>query len=334
MIASDRASVELHCHIDGCVRVPTIAELARAQGVELGGDPRTLAVAPSDCGSLLDYIRAIDVALTVLQTPDALFRAAYELVETWASDGVLHGEARFAPALHTRNGLRHREIVDSVADGLRAGSERFAVDTSLILSCMRPADPGLTWSIVELAATHDAVAGVDVAGPEQGVSLLPHAPAFRAGKDAGLRITVHAGEAGGAENVWAAIDELGAERIGHGIRAIEDHALVQRLATDRILLEVCPTSNVQTRATPALRSHPLNDLRRSGVPVSISTDARTVSQVTMHSEYELVRDSFGWQHADWQGAQRAALDAAFMSDTARADTRRSLERAWADGIHS
>ena len=324
MSGTGPASVELHCHVDGCVRVPTIADLARAQGIELRGDPWTLAVAPSDCASLVDYLGAIDVALAVLQTPDALFRAAYELVETWARDGVLHGEARFAPALHTRNGLTHREIVDSVADGLRVGGEQFDVDTSLILSCMRPADPSVTWSVVELAATHRAVVGVDVAGPEQGVSLLPHAPAFRAGRDAGLRITVHAGEAAGAENVWVAVDELGAERIGHGIRSVEDEALVRRLAADRILLEVCPTSNVQTRATPSLGAHPLNALRQAGVPVSISTDARTVSQVTMQSEYAVVRDAFGWQRDDWEDAQHAALDAAFMSDAARGSTRRSL----------
>lgn len=318
-------SVELHCHIDGCVRLSTIAELAREQGIQLGGDIRSMAVAPEHGTSLVDYLTAIDVALSVLQTPEALYRAAYELVETWASDGVIHGEARFAPALHTRSGLSHTEIVDSVAAGLSAGRDRFSVNTSLILSCLRPADPGVTWQIVELAATHDAVAGIDVAGPEYGVPLLPHARAFRAGKDTGLRVTVHAGEAAGAHNVWEAIDELGAERIGHGIRSMEDSALLDRLAHDRVLLEVCPTSNVQTQAARSLATHPLNELRRAGVPVSISTDARTVSQVTMRSEFDLVCSRFGWSNADWDAAQLAAADAAFTTDEAKSAMRRTLQ---------
>lgn len=305
-------AVELHCHLDGCVRPCTIEDLARQQGIELPGPAAELAVVAPECRSLVEYISAIDVALDVLQTPDALHRAAYELVEDWQADGVVHGEARFAPELHTRFGMAYPEIIEAVASGLREGQHRTGVSTALILSCMRPSDPRVTWAVVEQAASSSDVAGIDVAGPEYGVPLMPHAEAFRAAKEAGLRVTVHAGEVDGPVNVWQAVDELGAERIGHGVRSIQDAALVARLAADQIALELCPTSNLQTRAIAAIADHPIERFRAEGVPVTLSTDARTVSQVTLESEYELLQREFGWTPSVWNEAQVAAGSAAFV----------------------
>ncbi|MFC0682641.1 adenosine deaminase [Lysobacter korlensis] len=310
-------SVELHCHLDGSVRLTTIAELARQQGISLARPVEQLATVGPGRRSLVHYISAIDVALEVLQTPEALSRAATELVQDWHADGVVHGEVRFAPELHTRRGLPVREVIDAVATGLQNGSRATGVSTSLILSCMRPSDPKRTWQVVEEAAVHHAVVGIDIAGPELGVPLLPHAPAFRSGKAAGLRITVHAGEADGARRVWEAVDELGAERIGHGVRSSTDPALVKRLAEDRITLELCPTSNVQTGAVPSTHQHPVERFRMAGVPVSISTDARTVSQVTLRSEFELLEREFGWTARTWADTQLSALSAAFLDEARR-----------------
>ncbi|GAA2036892.1 adenosine deaminase [Agromyces tropicus] len=306
-----RSATELHCHLDGSVRPQTIAELARQQGIELAGPVDVISRVRPSCTSLVEYISAIDVALDVLQTPDALYRAAYELVEDWHADGVGHGEARFAPNLHRRRGLDLPTIIDAVASGLGDGAGVTGVATRLILCTLRPADPEATWSVVEAAATHDAVIGVDVAGPEAGVSLLPHAPAFRAARDAGLRITVHAGEADGPRSVWDAVDELGAERIGHGVRSVSDARLLRRLATDGIALEVCPTSNVQTNAVPSITEHPIDRLREAGVPVTVSCDARTASDVTLASERALLERTFGWTRDDWGAVQASAERAAF-----------------------
>lgn len=299
MTASRVKAVELHCHLDGSVRLETIEDLGRQQGLEYPVPVAELATVGDGCGSLVEYIKAIDVALDVLQTPGALCRVATELVEDWQADNVLHGEVRFAPELHTRRGLGFTEIIDSVAEGLGEGERRTGVRTSLILCCMRPSDPAMTWNVVDAAANHPDVSGVDVAGPEYQVPLLPHAPTFRAAKEAGLHVTVHAGEAGGAENVWHAIDEFGAERIGHGVRSIRDDALVKRLAADRILLEMCPTSNLQTKAVDRIEHHPIEQFRLRRVPVSLSTDARTVSGVTMQSEYQRMADAFGWTPEIW-----------------------------------
>lgn len=304
-------ATELHCHVDGSVRPATIDELAREQGIELPGPVEILARVNPSCTSLVEYIAAIDVALDVLQTPEALYRVAFELVEDWAADGVGHGEARFAPDLHRRRGVDLDTIAEAVARGLHDGAVAMGVDTRLILCCMRPAAPEVTWRVVETAVRNDAVVGLDISGPEAGISLLPHADAFRAAREAGLRVTVHAGEADGPRSVWDAVDELGAERIGHGVRSIHDAALVRRLAADRIALEVCPTSNVQTGAVASIADHPIDRLRAAGVPVTVSCDARTVSAVTLADERYLLEHAFGWTEADWREAQAAADRAAF-----------------------
>lgn len=321
MTARHRA-IELHCHLDGCVRPATIEELAREQGIHLDRPAIELATVAPDCRSLVEYISAIDVALLVLQTPEALHRAAYELTEQWRDDQVLHGEARFAPELHTRRGLGIREIVDAVAAGLRDGSAATGVDSSLILSCMRPSSGETSMRIVEAAATHDGVIGVDIAGPEDGVPLEPHVDAFRAAHEAGLRVTIHAGEADTAAEVWFAIDELGAERIGHGVRSIDDPALVARLAADGITLEQCPTSNVQTTAVSRIDEHPIERFRQAGVPISLSTDGRTTSSVTIEQEYQLLQRTFGWDADTWNATQRSALRAAFIDPEHRPDVER------------
>lgn len=313
-----RKAIELHCHLDGCVLPGTIETLAHEQGIELPLPAAELATVTSGCRSLVEYIGAIEVALKVLQTPDALFRAATELVNQWAADGVLHGEARFAPELHLRKGMTMADAVAAVAAGLQDGSTRTGVDTSLILSCMRPSRPDVSWQVVEVAANLPDVIGVDVAGPEVGVPLVPHADAFRAAKATGLRVTVHAGEADSAREVWEAIDELGAERIGHGVKSIHDPALVRRLAKDSITLEICPTSNVQTTAVRRLPEHPVERLRLAGVPISLSTDCRTTSGVTIEDEYRSLQNTFGWDSTIWNDTQRSALRAAFIPRERRA----------------
>jgi adenosine deaminase len=304
------------------VRPETIEDLAREQGLELPGPAKQLATVAPGCTSLVEYISAIDVALDVLQTPEALYRAAYELVEQWKEDGVLHGEARFAPELHTRRGLGFAEIAQSVSEGLRAGSVTTGVNHSLILSCMRPSAPEISWKVIEEAIACDGVIGVDVAGPEDGIPLLPHAAAFQAARSAGLRVTVHAGEADTAAEVWEAIDELGAERIGHGVKSINDPALVTRLAKDGITLEQCPSSNIQTTAVPTLADHPIEKFRQAGVPISLSTDCRTTSGVTIESEYRRLQAQFGWDSAIWNSVQESAMAAAFVPLSRADEVRR------------
>ncbi|GAB3481524.1 adenosine deaminase [Amycolatopsis cihanbeyliensis] len=285
---------ELHCHLDGSVRQGTVAELAADQGVRLEGPVENLVVAPPVCANLMDYLTRIDAVLEVLQTPDSLRRVARELVEDWALDRVGYGEVRFAPQLHGRAGATMDEAVRAVAEGLAEGRAATGVRTGLLLCCLRQQSPEVSEQVVDTALRNRTlVAGVDLAGDESRAGA-PHRPAFDTAHAAGLPVTIHAGEAAGPESVWEALDVLGAARIGHGVRAAADPALVARLRAERIPLELCPVSSVQTGAVPSLAEHPADRLLAAGLAVTISTDARTTSATTVEREFTELGRQFGW----------------------------------------
>ncbi|NJP97627.1 adenosine deaminase [Nonomuraea sp. FMUSA5-5] len=305
---------DLHCHLDGSVRPDTIAALAREQGITLDRPVTELVTAPADCGSLTRYLTYIDLPLQVLQTPGALRRAARELVEDWSADGVVHGEARFAPQLHGRQGMTPDEAVAAVAAGLAEGRAATGVRTALLLCCLRHQTPDESLAVAETALRHrDVVAGLDLAGDERLYPGAPHRPAFDLAHQAGLPCTVHAGEAAGAESVWEAIDVLGARRIGHGVRSAEDGALLERLRRDAITLEMCPVSNAQTGAVAGLAAHPATRLLKDGLAVTIGTDARTTSATTLEREFAALRETAGWTEEQERQVSEHAAAGAFTS---------------------
>ncbi|UBU11380.1 adenosine deaminase [Nonomuraea gerenzanensis] len=303
---------DLHCHLDGSVRPGTVADLAREQGIPLDRPVTELVIAPADCGSLTRYLTYLDLPLRVLQTPEALRRAARELVEDWSADGVVHGEARFAPQLHGRQGMTLDEAVSAVASGLAEGRAATGVRTALLLCCLRHQSPEESLAVAETAVRRrDVVDGLDLAGDERLYPGAPHRPAFDLAHGAGLPCTVHAGEAAGPESVWEAIDVLGARRIGHGVRSAGDGALLERLRRDRITLEMCPVSNVQTGAVPAPAGHPATRLLAAGLAVTIGTDARTTSATSLAREFAVLRESAGWTAEQERLAQEHAGAGAF-----------------------
>lgn len=275
---------ELHCHLNGSVRLQTLAELGEEQGHTFSERIAALAVAGPSVANLRDYLRCNDIAIRLLQTPHALHRAARELVEDWAADGIVHGEMRIAPQLHTAGGLSLRQVVDAVVSGLKAG-EAAGCTARLILACLRQGSPQLSLATARLAASAgDPVVGFDIAGDET-LPLTPHLPAFEAAHSLGLHITAHAGEAAGPDSVREVLDRLGPERIGHGVAAATDTGLISRLAHHEVALEMCPTSNHQTRAVTPGSPHPAAALLAQGVAVTINTDNRTVSATTLTKEY-------------------------------------------------
>ncbi|MGW8375563.1 adenosine deaminase [Streptomyces sp. ODS28] len=303
---------ELHCHLDGSVRPGTVADLAREQGIALDRPVEDLVVAPADCGSLTTFLAHIDLPLQVLQTPEALTRTARELTEDWKADGVVYGEVRFAPQLHGGHGMSPDEAVLAVTDGLAQGRATTGVGTGLLLCCLRHQSPDESLAVAETALRHrDVVAGLDLAGDETLYTARPHRAAFDLAHSAGLPCTVHAGEAAGPESMWEAIDVLGARRIGHGVRCTSDTALLNRLRTDAIALEMCPTSNVQTGAVPRLTDHPAAPLLADGLPVTISTDTRTTSATTLQREFDALRRATGWTSRHEARAQANATQASF-----------------------
>ncbi|MGW3350208.1 adenosine deaminase [Nonomuraea rubra] len=303
---------DLHCHLDGSVRPATIADLAREQGIPVDRPVVELVTAPPECGSLTRYLTYFDLPLQILQTPEALRRAARELVEDWSADGVVHGEARFAPQQHGRLGMTLDEAVSAVAAGLAEGRAATGVRTALLLCCLRHQSPEESLAVADAAVRHrGVVSGLDLAGDERLYPGAPHRPAFDLAHGAGLPCTVHAGEAAGAESVWEAIDVLGARRIGHGVRCAEDGALVERLRRDRITLETCPISNVQTGAVPSLASHPATRLLASGLAVTVGTDARTTSATSLAREFAALREAAGWTEEQERLVQKHAAAGAF-----------------------
>ena len=324
--------IELHCHLDGSLRIETVRELGVAIGLPLPSPLESALVATEICLDLADYIRRIDLALEVMQHREHLERIARELVEDFSADGIVYGEVRFAPQLHTRRGLSIQEVVDAVHEGLRQGEAKTGVRTGLILCCLRHEPEARSLEIARLAvANRGKVCALDLAGDEARYAGDVHAEAFALAREAGLRRTVHAGEAAGAASIEEALEVLGAERIGHGVRIEESARVVDTVRRRAIPLEFCPLSNVQTRAVDARSPHPIGRLLQEGLRVTVSTDARTVSATSVTREFERLALNLGWGLDEFWKCQRNAADAAFVSPEFRAELHARLDAAKVSG---
>ncbi|MEQ8819016.1 MAG: adenosine deaminase [Sumerlaeia bacterium] len=280
---------ELHCHLDGSMRVETIIELAQHQGVTLPSyDPDVLRkrLVQDEAASLVQYLKAFDVTLSVLQDYESLRRTAYELIEDAAKENCLLLEVRFAPLLHTRKGLKPTQIVEAVINGLKAGHRDFGVRFGLIICAIRSDDPRYSMQSAELCVAYKnrGVVGFDLAGAEGGNPAAEHADAFRLILRNNINVTIHAGEAFGPDSIRQALHDCGAHRLGHAVRLKEDGDLLNYCCDHRIPLECCPTSNVQTGAIDDLKAHPVRLFYDYGLRVTVNTDNRLMSGVTMTDE--------------------------------------------------
>jgi adenosine deaminase len=314
--------VLLHDHLDGGLRPQTVLELAGEIGYrDLPGDnveelTRRLTEG-AHRGHLEIYLDAFRHTVAVMQTPDALRRVAAECAEDLAADGVVYAEVRFAPELHTDRGLSLDEVVEAVLEGFRQGSANAAregrpITVYALLTAMRTAARSL--EIAELAVRHrdHGVVGFDIAGAEAGWPPSRHLDAFQYLKRENFHITIHAGEAFGLPSIWEAVQWCGTERLGHGVRIVDDVEIspegvvrLGRLAAyirdRRIPLEMCPTSNVQTGAARSIAEHPIRILRQLQFRVTVNTDNRLMSQVTLSSEFHRLAEVFGygWTDVEW-----------------------------------
>jgi adenosine deaminase len=322
--------LELHNHLDCGLRYDAVRRIDPAISRETYD---RAFVAPPKCASLADYLRYTLNHRAVLQTERALRIAVADAFSQLAEDGVVYAELRFAPLVHVERGLSADAVVRSVSEETVRQSEMTGIDAVLILCTLRnfdSADSLETARLVERHARSGPVVALDIAGDEAASPLDPHVPAFEFVSAAGLGVTVHAGEAAGAESVWEALDKTATRRIGHGVRSIEDAALLARLEREQIHLEVCPTCNVQTDVVGTLPRHPVDRLHRSGVRVGISTDTRAVTDVRLTQEYERLRDVFGWTLADFEQVNRNALDAAFAAEPVRRRIADALDQGFAE----
>ena len=291
--------VDLHLHLDGSLTTEDVFLLAEMSGVTLpcpdAETLRPMLQAEPDCQSLGEYLEKFQLPLQVLQTEQTITLAVYRLLKRLAEDGLVYAEIRFAPQLHLSRGLTQRQVVAAAVNGLSRGVSEFEISAQLILCCMRMADnQAENEETVRVAKEFlgKGVCAVDLAGAEAAFPTEKFSDIFTLAGTLDVPLIIHAGEAAGAQSVWTALD-LGARRIGHGVRSAEDAALMAILAKKKIPLEMCFTSNLQTKAVANKEAYPLCRFLEQGICVTVNTDNMTVSGTDLVTEYRLLQKAFG-----------------------------------------
>ena len=329
---------DLHCHLDGSLRLGTILDLAAQQQVKLPADaPEGLARALHQgqlCANLEDYLRAFDITLSVLQTEEALFRAAYELAVDCAAENVRYFEVRYSPVLHTRRGLKPTTIVDAVLEGLRVAKRETGIKSHVIICGIRHIDPVTSLRLAELAVAYKnkGVVGYDLAGAEEGYPSRDHQAAFQLILDNNVNVTIHAGEAFGPESIAQAVHLCGAHRIGHGVRLRENGDLLNYINDHRIPLEMCPSSNVQTRSVADVKSHPLRFYFDFGLRVTVNTDNRLITDTTSTKELWIAHREMGFTLEDLVTVVVQGFKSAFLPFREKSDLLKSVNAQIADTL--
>lgn len=283
--------IDLHLHLDGSLSIASVRELAAKQNIEVPEgeqELRSLLECPAACNDLNDYLKCFDFPLQLLQTTEALTLSVKTLVDELKQEGIIYAEIRFAPQLHCQKGLTMEDVIQAAIKGLPDTDA--GIRANLILCCMRGmGNTKENEETVRLAAKYlgEGVAAVDLAGAEALYQTSQYADLFALARTLQVPFTIHAGEAAGAESVSLAVS-YGAKRIGHGVRSYENEELLSRLRDLDIALELCPTSNLDTRVITDLKEYPLLSYYKQGIPVTINTDNRTVSNTTVRREFELI----------------------------------------------
>lgn len=313
--------IELHLHLDGSLRPETVWELAKEQGIQLPAktleDVQFQMEVPENCKTLEEYLERFDLPLMVLQQAPALERVTFELIEDLAREGVTYAEIRFAPQLSTNSGLTQNEAVEAAIQGAKRGMKAYPqIRVGLILCCMRgDSNEAENLQTVEAARKYlgNVVCAVDIAGAESLFPTKNFKNLFDLVREYGIPMTIHAGEAAGPESIRAALS-FGAKRIGHGVACIKDPELVKQLAEEKILLEVCVTSNYQTKVVPSINKHPIRQLFDAGVRVTVNSDNMTCSRTDVLKEIKVLKNLFGFTDEEIGTLQEYAWEGRFLKD--------------------
>ena len=315
--------VELHCHLDGCLRPETMADLAQKDNIPLpsrnADELGKIMRIGQKRGNLEDYIKRFDLTLAVLQNSAALERAAFEYVEDIADENVRYAEIRFSPALHVQKEITMEDAVDAVRKGLKQGEQEFGIKTRIIICGIRSISPSISLKLADLAVRYKnrGVVGFDLAGPEENYPAKKHREAFYMIRNNNVNVTIHAGEAFGPASIHQAIHTCGANRIGHGTRLKEDQDLMQYVNNHRITLEICLTSNWHTKSVRSLKYHPFKLYYDQGIRVTLNTDNRLMSDTTLTKEFMLARNLFGLGLHDFREVTIIAMKSAFLNHQER-----------------
>ncbi|MDD6290865.1 MAG: adenosine deaminase [Lachnospiraceae bacterium] len=325
-IAYNMPKIELHCHLDGSMSVSLTKRLLKELGEEYTTEQLSqMLTAPQDCSSLSEYLEKFDLPLRCLQTKEGLCAAAEDLAMEAAKEHVTYIEVRFAPSFSTSQGLSVREAIESVEEGLAKAREKTGILTGIIVCTMRNLDADTNLAMLKEAREFlgNGVVACDLAGDEKAYPTADFAEIFATAKRYEMPFTIHSGECGSVENIRTAV-ELGARRIGHGIAMRGNEELKKLCAEKKVGVELCPTSNLQTKALTDFNAYPFTEFYEAGIPLSINTDNRTVSGTTCTDEYMRLVDAGMLKEDMCEKIYMASIASSFASD----DVRQQMWEKW------
>ncbi len=315
--------IELHCHLDGSVRVSTIIDIAKKENIEIPSFKEEIVKkfieVPKDCKSLNEYLKKFELPNKIMQSSYSLERIAFELLEDAANENIKYIEIRFAPQLHTKGGLSFDQVIKSVLKGVKKAEDIYDIRGNLILGCMRNMSIESGLEVVKEGSKflNNGVVAIDLCGPEYEGFAYEYKEITDLAKELGYEITIHAGEAASAQNVIDAINILGATRIGHGVRIKDMKEAYDLVKEKKITLEMCPTSNIQTKAIDDFYNYPFYDFYKDNIKVCINTDNRTVSNINLTNEISLISNEFKISLDDYNKIYKNSIKASFADKSTK-----------------
>lgn len=329
--------VDLHVHLDGGLQMDTVIQLAEMEGIELPSkneaELKAWMQVDENCTSLLEYLKRFDRVNPLLQSQEALELAAFHLIRDAVKENIKYMEVRFAPTLHQKKGLKAKQVIEAVISGLQAGAEKYGSAVGGLISLIRDQGLALNQTVVETALPFygKGIVGFDLAGNEKDYPATIYESLFLDLKEKGIPFTIHAGESDGPESVKRAM-EMGASRIGHGIAAAEDQSLMHDLATEEIVLELCPTSNLQTKAVGDVSVYPLKKFMKAGVLLTINTDNPSISNTSICQEWEKVQEQFALSEGEIKSMVMNGIEGAFLEKEDKRRLIKEMEKDFADWL--
>jgi adenosine deaminase len=323
-IISTLPKIELHLHLDCSLSFDVVKKL-RPQISE--AEYKENFIAPAKCEDLTDFLKCTSSGIELMQTGEELREVVKDLFAQIIRENVIYVEIRFAPLLHLGKGLSPEEVVETVADSVRESIRSTGIKAGIILCTLRHYNETQslqTIKLVERYINHTPVVGFDIASDEAGFPIDAHKKAFEYAIKNGIPRTSHAGEAKGAESVWETLRHFKPQRIGHGVRSIEDEGLIEYLVTNNIHLEICPSCNIQTDVFEEYSDHPINALYDSGVSVGVNTDSRALTDISLTDEYVKLANVFDWGIDHFYKCNMNSLAHAFISDNEKDELRQIL----------
>ena len=305
--------VELHLHLDCSLSYKVVSQINPSITLE---QYREDFIAPEKCQHVSDYLTRALRFYPLMQTTENLHLVTLDLFEQIRQDGVIYAEIRFAPMLHTEQGLSASEVVAAVEAATTETARSTGIEARIILCTLRYYSTEQSLATVKLVESFrdSYVAGFDIAAETPGNVIDAHLPAFKYAHEKEIPFTAHAGETRGIKNVWETVRNFAPSRIGHGVSSIGDPELLEYLRQHHIHLEGCPTCNIQTNCYDTYADHPIDKLYRAGISIGVNTDTRTISNITLSQEYKKLNETFGWESEDFHKVNRNALKAAFVPE--------------------